>query len=33
MNRYYAGLAERVAKFRRDPPGPGWDGVYRAETK
>jgi adenylate cyclase len=25
--------AARVAEFRKDPPPPGWDGVYVAETK
>jgi len=25
--------AKRVAHFRRQPPPPGWDGVYAAETK
>jgi len=25
--------AERIAAFRKDPPPPGWDGVYVAETK
>jgi adenylate cyclase len=25
--------AERIAEFRKDPPPPGWDGVYVAETK
>ncbi len=25
--------AERIAAFRLDPPPPGWDGVYVAETK
>jgi adenylate cyclase len=25
--------AERIAEFREDPPPPGWDGVYVAETK
>ncbi|MGH7006616.1 MAG: adenylate/guanylate cyclase domain-containing protein, partial [Alphaproteobacteria bacterium] len=24
---------ERIAAFRKDPPPPGWDGVYVAETK
>ncbi len=24
---------ERIAAYRADPPGPGWDGVYEAETK
>jgi adenylate cyclase len=24
---------ERIAEFRKDPPPPGWDGVYVAETK
>ncbi len=32
-----AGLYElheaRIARFREDPPGPQWDGVYVAETK
>jgi len=29
----YAVYAERIAKFRKDPPPAGWDGVYIAETK
>jgi adenylate cyclase len=24
---------ERIAAYRADPPGPGWDGVYEAESK
>jgi adenylate cyclase len=24
---------ERIAGYRADPPGPGWDGVYEAESK
>jgi adenylate cyclase len=28
-----ASYAERIAEFRKDPPPPGWDGVYVAETK
>jgi adenylate cyclase len=28
-----ATYAERIAEFREDPPPPGWDGVYVAETK
>ncbi len=33
MNEYYLVIAERVSKFRREPPGATWDGVYRAEAK
>jgi adenylate cyclase len=29
----YRIYAERVAGYRKDPPGPGWDGVTRFETK
>jgi adenylate cyclase len=25
--------SNRIAEFRREPPPPGWDGVYVAETK
>ncbi|MCC7045432.1 MAG: adenylate/guanylate cyclase domain-containing protein [Alphaproteobacteria bacterium] len=33
MDDYYVVIAERIAAFRIDPPGPGWDGVYRATSK
>jgi len=29
----YRIYAERVAGYRKEPPGPGWDGVTRFETK
>jgi adenylate cyclase len=29
----YDMYAERVETFRRDPPPPGWNGVYEAESK
>jgi adenylate cyclase len=29
----YQAYVERIGGFRRDPPGPGWDGVTRFETK
>jgi adenylate cyclase len=29
----YRIYAERVTQYRKDPPGPGWDGVTRFETK
>ena len=29
----YAVYRERIAQFRADPPGPGWDGVYHAHEK
>ncbi len=33
LDGFYELYAERVAEFRRTPPGADWDGVYRAETK
>jgi hypothetical protein len=33
MDDYYAIFAERIRVYRADPPGPGWDGVFRATTK
>jgi adenylate cyclase len=33
MDGYYAIFAERIQLYRADPPGPGWDGVFRATTK
>jgi hypothetical protein len=33
MDDYYVVLAERIAAYRIEPPGAGWDGVYRATTK
>jgi adenylate cyclase len=33
MDDYYVVLAERIALYRIEPPGAGWDGVYRATTK
>jgi len=29
----YAEFIERVAMFRKQPPGPGWDGTWTFETK
>jgi adenylate cyclase len=29
----YEIYAQRIEAFRRDPPPPGWDGVYEAESK
>jgi len=29
----YPEFIERVAMFRRQPPGPGWDGAWTFETK
>ena len=29
----YAVYRERIARFRTEPPGPGWDGVYHAQEK
>src|SRR3990172_11863058 len=29
----YEVYAERVAHYRKDPPGPDWDGVWKFETK
>ncbi|OGA13641.1 MAG: guanylate cyclase [Betaproteobacteria bacterium RIFCSPLOWO2_12_FULL_63_13] len=29
----YETYAERVAHYRKDPPGPDWDGVWKFETK
>ena len=29
----YQVYVDRIDRFRRDPPGPGWDGVTRFETK
>jgi len=33
LDEYYLMMAERVSKYRVDPPGADWDGVHRAETK
>lgn len=33
LDLYYEIFADRIEQFRKDPPGPGWDGVYRAQTK
>ncbi|MGQ0677086.1 MAG: CHASE2 domain-containing protein [Rhodospirillales bacterium] len=33
MDGYYEIFAERVKAYRLTPPGPGWDGVFKAETK
>jgi adenylate cyclase len=29
----YRVYRERIAQFRAEPPGPGWDGVYHAQEK
>jgi adenylate cyclase len=29
----YEEYADRVVKFRRNPPGPGWDGVTTFDEK
>jgi adenylate cyclase len=29
----YGLFLKRIAAFRKDPPGPAWDGVYTFETK
>jgi adenylate cyclase len=29
----YRSFIDRIATFRRNPPGEGWDGAYRFETK
>ncbi|MDH3288188.1 MAG: hypothetical protein OEP48_10775 [Betaproteobacteria bacterium] len=29
----YGVFRERIAAFRKDPPGPAWDGVYTLETQ
>jgi adenylate cyclase len=31
--KLYAEFSERVAEYRKDPPGPGWDGVTKFKTK
>ena len=33
LGQYHALFEQRMAAFRRDPPGPGWDGVYKATSK
>lgn len=32
-HKLYQLYAERVATLRREPPGPGWDGCWKFETK
>jgi adenylate cyclase len=29
----YEVYTERVAHYRKEPPGAGWDGVWKFETK
>jgi adenylate cyclase len=29
----YRSFVDRIAEYRRNPPGQGWDGAYRFETK
>jgi adenylate cyclase len=31
--KMYGIYLERVANFRKQPPGEGWDGVWKFETK
>jgi len=33
LDEYYDIFAERIGEYRLDPPGEGWDGVYRATSK
>ena len=33
MSVYYSIMLERIEKFKSNPPGNDWDGVYRATTK
>ena len=33
LARLYDAYQARIAGFEREPPGPGWDGVFDAETK
>jgi len=33
LSGLYDMYEERIELYRADPPGPGWDGVYEAETK
>jgi len=33
VGRRLAKLCRRIAHFEVEPPGAGWDGVYRAQAK
>lgn len=33
LGRLYQIYSERIARFREAPPGPGWDGIYSAQSK
>lgn len=33
LDGFYALMAERIATFEANPPGPGWDGVFTATSK
>jgi adenylate cyclase len=33
LSGLYDMYEERIELYRAQPPGPGWDGVYEAETK
>jgi len=33
MSVYYSIMLERIEKFKSNPPGNDWDGVYHATTK
>jgi adenylate cyclase len=33
LRGFYALYEARIAEFRNDPPGAGWDGVYVATSK
>lgn len=33
LKDYYVMMIERIRHLEQDPPGPGWDGIYRAKTK
>jgi adenylate cyclase len=32
-HKLYPEFSERIADYRKDPPGPGWDGVTKFKTK
>jgi hypothetical protein len=33
MDGYYDMWADRCDEYAKNPPGEGWDGVYRTNTK
>lgn len=33
LDEYDYIFIERIAEYRANPPGAGWDGVYRATSK